>query len=147
MAYVTNSDVELRLGTTAYVQLTDDGGAGVADETKVDAARLAAESEVDSYLGTRYRVPIDLSVYPEVASLLKSVVLDLVEYRLRSRFLPVPGDVVSKRDRALRWLGQVSRGEAVLPASRVVDRNPAVGIGSVSKQSPRMMSRESLDDL
>ncbi len=30
MSYITNSDIELRVGSAAYVQLADDDGDGVA---------------------------------------------------------------------------------------------------------------------
>jgi len=50
MGYVTNADIENRLGSAAYVQLTDDEGTGSANEDRVDEARLGAEGEADSYL-------------------------------------------------------------------------------------------------
>ncbi len=115
MAYVTNSDIEERLGTAAYVQLTDDDGTGSADEDKVDEARLGAEGEVNSYLGRRYQVPIDLTRHAEVADVLKSFVLDLVEYRLHARRPPVPGAISNKRNQAIAWLDRVARADVVLP--------------------------------
>ena len=48
MSYITNSDIELRLGTSRYIQLTDDTGSGSADTNIVDEARQGAEGEVDS---------------------------------------------------------------------------------------------------
>ena len=68
MSYATNSDIESRLGNTLYVQLTDDVGSGSADEEKVSEARLAAEGEVNSYLGRRYAVPVDLTNHAELAA-------------------------------------------------------------------------------
>jgi len=65
------------------VQLTDDDGNGLADSGVVDEARLAAEGEVNSHLARRYQVPINLSEHSELAALLASITLDLVEYRLR----------------------------------------------------------------
>ena len=39
MAYVTNADIEERLGSRTYVQLTDDAGTGSADTDKFDVKR------------------------------------------------------------------------------------------------------------
>ena len=89
MAYITNADIEERLGSDTYVQLTDDDGDQVADVGVVDEARLGAEGEVNSYFARRYQVPIDLSVHGDLADLLASITLDLVEYRLRARRPPV----------------------------------------------------------
>ena len=73
MAYISNADIQERLGSQTYVQLTDDDGDAVADVGVVDEARLGAEGEVNSYLARRYRVPIDLAVNPELADLLATI--------------------------------------------------------------------------
>ena len=59
MAYITNADIEERLGSATYVQLADDDGDNVADVGVVDEARLGADGEVSSYLGRRFQLPID----------------------------------------------------------------------------------------
>ena len=73
MAYISNSDIETRVGPAAYVQLTDDQGTGTANELVVDEARAGAEGEVDAYLARRFAVPIDLGQHPELAGILASV--------------------------------------------------------------------------
>ena len=147
MAYVTNTDIEERLGTAAYVGLTDDAGIGSPDLDKIDEARGGAEGEVDSYLGRQYAVPVDLSEYPEVAAVLKSFVLDLVEHRLHGRRPPVPVPVTQKRAEALVWLRRVADGTVVLPAARVVTESSIRGTtGSVTGQ-PRLFSRDELSEL
>jgi len=147
MGYVTNADIEERLGGAQYVQLTDDEGTGQADTDKVDEARLGAEGEVNSYIGRRYAVPVDLSRYPELADVLRSIVLDLVEYRLHARRPPVPPDIIRKRQSALQWLERVARGEIVLPATSVVTGNTATGTVGESSTSRRIFTRDSLADL
>ena len=67
MSYITDTDIERRLGTTAYIQLTDDAGTGAADLSVVAAAREGAVGEVNSFLARRFRVPIDLNNHPELA--------------------------------------------------------------------------------
>ena len=147
MAYVTNSDIEERLGTATYVQLTDDTGTGSADIDKVDEARLGAEGEVNSYLGRRYKVPIDLTAHAEVADVLKSFVLDLVEYRLHARRPPVSNDLRSKRNQAVAWLDRVARGDVVLPSVDPILENPATGIAGETSSNERIFTRDELDNL
>lgn len=145
MSYITNTDIEERLGTVAYIQLTDDAGTGAADLDKVEAARQGAMGEVDSYLATRYSVPIDLVAHPELAGILKSVSLDLVEYRLHARRPPVHDDVARKREEAVAWLQAVARGEAVLPAASAPASTTAIGLVGETIGPERQFSRESLE--
>ena len=147
MSYVSNSDIEERLGTSVYVQLTDDSGSGSADLDKVNESRLGAEGEVNSYLGRRYAVPVDTSGAEELAAVLKSITLDLIEYRLHSRRPPVAQEIRHKREAAVKWLGQVASGEVVLPASSELAGNTAGGITGEVTGSERIMSREELEDL
>lgn len=147
MTYVTNADIESWLGTQTYIELTDDAGSGSADEMKVDEARLGAEGEANSYLATRYQVPLKLSSEPEVAAVLKSFVLDLVSYRLHSRRPPVPDDIVRRRDEAVTWLARVAGGLVQLPAEMAVSENTALGtIGQVVGPQ-RQMTRDTVEDL
>ena len=147
MAYVTNNDIEERLGTAAYVQLTDDASTGSADTDKINEARLGAEGEVNSYLGRRYQVPIDLARHAEVADVLKSFVLDLVEYRLHARRPPVPGAVSNKRNQAIAWLDRVARADVVLPSVDPILENSATGISAETSSNERFFTRDDLDNL
>jgi phage gp36-like protein len=144
--YITNADIETRLGSALYVQLTDDSGSGTANEDVVDEARLGAEGEVNAYLAARYQVPVDVAVHTQAAGVLVSVALDLAEYRLRSRRPPVPGDAVAKRTAAIEWLRRLARGEVELPAAAAVASNPATAPHAVSIGEKRVLSREELSD-
>ncbi|MFQ5489440.1 MAG: gp436 family protein [Phycisphaerae bacterium] len=123
MAYISNTDIQTRLGSAVYVQLTDDAGTGSANTAVVDEARAGAEGEVDAYLARRFAVPIDLAANPEVGGILKSIALDLAEYRLRLRRPPVSAEATSRRDSAVAWLTGVAEGRIRMPA-RV---DPAAG--------------------
>jgi phage gp36-like protein len=146
MSYITNGDVQLRLGATRYVQLADDAGTGSADESVVDEARLGAEGEVDSYLSQRFAVPIDLATHPAAAGVLKSVSLDLAEYRLFARRRDVPDDVMVRRGLAVDWLTRVSRGEAMIPSVTPIDANAATGVRARASGESRLLSRDELSD-
>lgn len=128
MAYVTDEDIELRLGTRACVQLTDDAGAGVVNVAVLAAVRREAEGEVDSYLARRHAVPVDVGAHGELGPVLAAVTLDVVEYRLNARRPPVPEEVAARYRAALAWLAGVAGGAVVLPAVAVLPANPAGGI-------------------
>jgi phage gp36-like protein len=145
MSYVTTSEVETRMGATTLVQLTDDTGTGVANTDVVDEACQGAAGEVDSYLARRCAVPIDLMTHAELAAIIKTVVLDLAEHRLHARRPPVPADVTAKRDAAVQWLLRVAAGDIELPASRVVQVNPATGFRAAATGDDRVLSRGEMD--
>ncbi|MHC4695137.1 MAG: phage protein Gp36 family protein [Planctomycetota bacterium] len=144
MAYVANSDIEERLGSQAYVHLTDDDGDGVADVGVVDEARLGAEGEVDSYIAQRYQVPVDVSARAELAGVLASITLDLAEYRLRSRRPPVPANTVRQHSRAIDWLKGVALGEISLPSTTEVPPGTARGLIAAATGAQRVLSRDEL---
>ncbi|MFQ5592288.1 MAG: phage protein Gp36 family protein [Phycisphaerae bacterium] len=144
MAYVTNADIEERLGSVAYVQLTDDDGDGVADVGVVDEARVGAQGEVDSYLARRYQVPVDLSLHPEVAGLLASITLDIAEYRLRLRRPPVPSETLRRHTLAIDWLERVADGRNELPSTSAVATNPALGPAAAAIGETRTLSHDEL---
>ncbi len=146
MSYITNNDIELRLGTARYVQLSDDTGSGTADANVVAEARDGAQAEVDSYLARRYAVPIDLTTHLNVSPLLKSITLDLVEYRLHARRREIPDDVVVKRTAAVVWLQRVAKGDVSLPSVAEIDINAATGINAMTTGNERVLTRDELAD-
>ncbi len=144
MAYITNADIQERLGADAYVQLTDDDGNGQADVGVVDEARLGAEGEVNSYLARRYGVPIDLTAHPDLADVLASFTLDLVECRLRARRPPVPKDALNMRAAAITWLTRVADGSLELPSTTQVASNTTRGTLGATSGETRLLNRDEL---
>ncbi len=140
MAYITNADIEERLGSQAYVQLTDD------DLGVVDEARLGAEGEVNGYLARRYQVPIDLTAHPELAEVLASVTLDVVEYRLRLRRPPVSEDGRRRFAQTVEWLERVAKGEADLPSAGAIAGSTTRGPLAATTGERRVLTREEMSD-
>lgn len=147
MAYISNADIELRLGTAALTQLTDDAGAGVINTSLVDEARSGAEGEVNSYLARRFLTPIDVGAHADVAGLLASVSLDLVEYRLHARRPPIPPSVIQRYRSALDWLGKAASGAVALPSPIPIASPNASGLVSGSVGESVVFSRDDLDGL
>lgn len=147
MGYVTDQDVELRLGTATLVQLTDDESSGSPNWQRVAEARSGAEGEVNGYLARRVGVPVDVEARPELAGLLRSITLDLVEYRLRGRRPPVPADCVRRRAEAVQWLERVASGSAALPSTGEMDAGPSSGVVGAVTGPARVMTRDALEAL
>jgi phage gp36-like protein len=147
MAYITNADIEQRMGHLVYVQLTDDAGSGSANEAVVTEARLGAEGEMDSFLGRRCAVPVDLTKYPELAGVLKSAALDLAEYRLHARRSAAPAEAKAKHDAALRWLQRIAAGEALLPTIGEPALNPAAEFAGRAVGAERVLTRSEMKEL
>ena len=80
MPYITTTQLSQRLGATLYARLTDRVNGTTADAAVAQQIVNEAEAEADSYLGRRYRTPVDLVVHPELANVLAARVLDLAEY-------------------------------------------------------------------
>jgi phage gp36-like protein len=146
MSYITNADIQERLGNDTYVSLTDDNRDGAADVGVVDEARLAAEGEVNSFLARRYRVPIDLTLHPELGDLVASVTLDVAEYRLRLRRPPVSEDARRRHAQTLDWLSRVADGRIDLPSIIPPATGTARGIVVQISGEERLLSREELAD-
>ncbi len=144
MAYISDADIQERLGDATYIQVADDDGDGTANAGVVMEARLAAEGEVDSYLAARFPVPIDLTVHPELSSLLASITLDLVEVRLRSRRPPVPQDVLRRGATTREWLARIADGTIALPSATQMTTNPARGMTGLVTGEERLLSRDEL---
>lgn len=147
MSYATNADLQQRLGTTLYTQLTDDTGSGVPDENKATEARLGAEGEMDSYFARRYAVPVAIGGRPELTGVLRSIALDLAEYRLRCRRPPVDAEARRRQEAAVTWLRRVAAGEALLPSSTTLTPNVASGLIAATAGGPRRLTADEMDDL
>lgn len=146
MAYIANTDIETRVGSAAYVQLADDDGDNVADTAVVDEVRLAAEGEVNSYLARRYAVPIDLTAHADLADVLKSITLDLAEFRLRVRRPPVSQELLQRRDDAAKWLRGIAEGAIALPSTSEPATSPTRSPLGEARGEDRVLTRDELAD-
>ncbi|MBV6343462.1 DUF1320 domain-containing protein, partial [Candidatus Magnetobacterium casense] len=57
MPYSTLADIKKLIPEDSVIQLTDDEGLGVTNQTRIDEAIAGADGEIDSYCGSRYTVP------------------------------------------------------------------------------------------
>ncbi|GJM25999.1 MAG: hypothetical protein DHS20C16_24140 [Phycisphaerae bacterium] len=147
MSYITDADIERRLGSADFVQLTDDAGSGAADLDVVAEAREGAVGEVNSYLARRFRVPIDVGVHAELASILATVTLDVVAHRLHSRRPPIPTEVAARYESTVSWLAKVATGDVSLPSEGMLAGADASGVIAKATGNQAVLSRDELAGL
>jgi phage gp36-like protein len=104
MAYIDKAMMILKFSEPEIIQLTDrDGSTHAIVDAVLDPAMLDAEAEVDSYLGSRYVLPL-----PSVPEILQVFTCDIARYRLYDD--AAPAEVQRRYERAVSWLKDVSRG-------------------------------------
>lgn len=118
MSYSALSDITARIDEGTLTQLTDDEGLGVINEARVTAAITEADSEIDSYLSTRYTVP--LATTPEVV---KALSVTIAIWNLYGRRGLVDEMRETRYKAAVDLLKQISKGAATLG----VDPEPSEG--------------------
>jgi len=81
MAYSVQSDLAKLITPAQLAQLTDDDGDGYADTPVISEGIAEADAEIDSYLGSRYTVPVPAPV----PALLRNFSVAIALWKLYSR--------------------------------------------------------------
>lgn len=142
MAYLTPNDLTNFFPERELIELSnlDDATAATIDAVRIENAIARASEEVDSYLGLRYKLPLE----GEIPPVLQSKVADVVRYYLdiyRTR-----EDVVERYKDAIAWLGKLSKGQVTLGIDSndaPVDQARQIGITS----NPAIFTMDTLGGL
>lgn len=142
MAYAVIQDAIDLYGENYVLIAADRDLNGVADEAAMAKAFAHASSEIDSYVCTRYTVP--LTTVPEIITRL---CIDIALYQASSG--PGGGLTDEKRTRyedAIRWLKDVAKGVASLG---VLDASGDSGVDApeVSYGNGRLFTRTTMGGL
>jgi len=113
MTYATQSDLTDRFGAVELAQLTDRVNGSVIDVTVLGRSLSDADAEIDSYLATRYSLP--LASTPVV---LVRMAADIARYRLCAD--GVPDTVLQRYQDAVSLLKRMASGEVQLAGSTVL---------------------------
>jgi len=110
VAYLTQTELEDRIGPDIVLQLADRDHDGIADAAAITAAIADADAEINSYLSPRYALP--LTTAPDTVKRLSAMI---ARYNLWRRDLPEDHPAyVAYRD-ALKTLQQIAGGLVSLP--------------------------------
>jgi len=113
MTYATQADLTDRFGAVELAQLTDRTNGVVIDATVLGRALTDADAEIDSYLATRYALP--LASTPVV---LVRMAADIARYRLYDD--RVTEAVRQRYGDAVSLLKRMATGEVQLAGSTVL---------------------------
>jgi phage gp36-like protein len=135
--YATQQDMIDAYGSDAVTLAADRDGDGQADAGVIDAALAAATSEMDSYIGAKYTLPLN-----STPAVLTDKCVDIALYRLSQRPGAMTDEIKDRFEKALAWLRDVSRGVVSLG---VDPSPPSQGGGGVQLVSgPRRFTRDTL---
>lgn len=138
MPYITRDDIINSIGESDFVLLADRDNDGVADTAVVDRAIAAAESEVSSYVGQRYALPLE-----ETPPILIDVTVAMAVYRLADTPDIMTEHRRQKYEDARGWLTKLAQGTVRLDVP--LAETPSTVHGGVFKRGPaKIFTREGL---
>ncbi len=124
MAYSTYIDLKKMIPEETLVQLTDDEGAGTANQARISEAVAQADADIDGYLGARYAVPLA----EPIPAVIRKLSVDLAVYHLYSRRLEeIPETRAERYKNALRMLEGIAKGLISLGATPAPEAAPDAG--------------------
>lgn len=136
MTYATQADLVTAFGDDEVIQLSDRATppAGEIDAAVVTRALEAADGEIDSYLASRYTLPL-----ASTPSILRDCAADIARYRLHDRGVP---DIVADNYKArVAWLRDVATGRASLGAATETMSPASAGLPEMASGG-RIFARE-----
>lgn len=135
MPYITQQHIIDSIGESDFVMLADPNCTGAADEDVVARAIAAAESEVSSYVGQRYALPL-----AETPPILLQVTADVAAYRLARTPDLMTEDRRQRYKDAIAWLAKLAQGTVRLDVA--LTATPDTVHGGVFQRGPeRQMTR------
>ena len=123
MPYASIAQIIDRLGERQVVALTDRWCMGEVDNDRLTAALVAASVEIDSYIGTRYSIPVMVDPVPLT---LVDVCIDVAVYKLSRGDGVLTDEVKVIYDRAVKWLEKVRDGKASVGIAAPLDGSAVV---------------------
>lgn len=138
MNYTSQVQLETRISKAELIRLTDEADTGSVDTAKIDAAIEAAGAEIDSYIGSRYALP--LATVPGVVG---SMACDIAIYILYA--LDESGSIPESRqkryDAVLTLLTEIESGSRSLGLASGTE---STGDAVVMSSDGRVFSRDKL---
>ncbi len=111
MAYSVLTNLKNQINEDDLVMLSDDADAGIVDTTVTTAMIAKADAVIDSYLATKYSVP--LSPVPEILTHYSTIIALHLLFARRSG---APEHIQKLYDNAIMFLENVREGNITLGA-------------------------------
>ncbi len=132
MSYCSVDDLKDQVDEARLIQLTDDEGTGSVNLDRVLRAISDADEEINSYVGCRHTVPLD-----PVPSIIRKISVDIALLNLYGRREKVPDARADRYKSAVKFLEQVSRGNAALGLHDPEGNPPESDAPQMSGENPR----------
>ena len=107
--YATKADIERIYGVELLTIISDLDENGRVDDLAVTAALETATSEIDSYVGGRYVVPLD-----PIPTYIRQCCVDIAVYRLAHSEAPRTAEMRLRYEDAMRYLRDVAKGTVAI---------------------------------
>lgn len=142
MGYATLADLVARFGEQELIQLTNRDAPGTGPVVGAVAAEALAdaESEVNSYLASRYTLPL-----AEVPRVLVRITSDIARYGLYGATAGADEVVTQRYQDAIKFLRDVSAGKATLGIADPQETQPAQSAGPDYIAGCRGFGREQME--
>jgi len=125
--YAKESDMNLQNNILVYLTGEDNDGASTVDEDVLSKALVHADSVVDSYIGTKYVLPLTIVIPVFLKQLAVSVAIYHLYYRKGQK---IPDDVRLDYEDAKQGLQDIADGKRTLGTS-TEDQSDAAGSTTV----------------
>jgi len=141
MAYATLTELLERLDEQTVILLSDDTLSGEVNSDAVERAFADADTEIDSYIGSRYAVPVN-----PVPALLQRLSLDLAIEGLYTRrpHVDTPEAVVRAAKNARALLAQIAANKADIPGIAEADTCGTTAAGASFVAGDRLFTRTTM---
>lgn len=138
MPYATAQDLIDRFGETELIELTDRSSLGTVDATAIARALADADGEINSYLSSRYSLPLG-----SVPPVLVKFACDIARYQLYDTH--ASEQVKARYDDAIKYFKQLALGVVSLGLDPI--NAPVTDAGGVQiVANERVFSRDKLAD-
>lgn len=127
MSYATLQSLNDQFGEEAVRGASDRDEDGVADTGVIERALALADGIIDSRIGVKYKLPLDL-----VPDVLISYAGDIAFYLLSGSPAQLTDEKRVRYTDALKWLDQIASGKAVLDGVAAPKTKTAVGIRMIA---------------
>ncbi|EGG93502.1 Mu-like prophage protein [gamma proteobacterium IMCC1989] len=142
MTYATVEDINARYGDDFLYTIADRDNDDTLDTTAVESALADATGSINSYLSTRYTLPL-----VETPDLLKRHCASIAVYWLATDNGGASEDQRQQYEDATKWLERIAKGTAELnigESSEGEETETATGEGASFQSNQRLFSRNSL---
>ena len=129
--YASNAQLIARFADEATAAFLTDSTNSTADADVLTEVIETAESEIDSYLSSRYDTPVSLSGETNLANVLKGKTLDLAQFYLMDRKGHAAETNEKRADKVIDWLVRIVDGDIPLPGADSVPASTQAKTGIV----------------